>query len=441
MPEPAELITIDRLKAICPRAEGDILEAIVTAAPSALPAAGLDDPIHIAHFIAQIAAETGGLRRLDEDLFYTTTTQLHKIFPSKFRSLDAAKPYLRDPEKLANFVYKGRIGNKEPGDGWLYRGSGLIQLTGRANFAKVGKLVGMDLEGHPELARHADSALQVALGYWTKNNINRVAGAAGVDTVKAVTRLINPALAGLADREAYFKKAIKVLAPPGAPAPSVGKEAAKAEPRKAKAKPMGLAAREPAPAPAAPPSPAVAPPTAPELSGPQWTSRFPTSRDIADLEPDFARDVTGFIDALKAAGAHVDISATYRPKERAYLMHWCWLVAKRQANPAQVPPMKGVAILWDHGSLPKSCAAAQKMVDAYGMAFVAALNSRHTERRAVDMTISWSGPLPIKQKDGSTVKITTQPRNGSNRQLVAVGAGYGVIKLITDPPHWSDDGR
>jgi hypothetical protein len=57
------------------------------------------------------------------------------------------------------------------------------------------------------------------------------------------------------------------------------------------------------------------------------------------------------------------------------------------------------------------------------------------------MTISWSRTLSIKKKDGTTVNIATQPRNGGNPQLVAVGAGYGVIKLVSDPPHWSDDGR
>ena len=57
------------------------------------------------------------------------------------------------------------------------------------------------------------------------------------------------------------------------------------------------------------------------------------------------------------------------------------------------------------------------------------------------MTISWSGSLSIRQQDGSSRRIDSQPRNGSNRELVAVGAGYGVFKLASHPPHWSDDGR
>jgi putative chitinase len=100
MPEPANLITVERIKAVCPKADAGILEAIVTAAPVAIPAAGLADPIRLSHFIAQIAAETGGLVRLDENLVYTTSARLMKVFPRRFKSAAAATPYLRSPEKL-----------------------------------------------------------------------------------------------------------------------------------------------------------------------------------------------------------------------------------------------------------------------------------------------------------------------------------------------------
>jgi hypothetical protein len=89
--------------------------------------------------------------------------------------------------------------------------------------------------------------------------------------------------------------------------------------------------------------------------------------------------------------------------------------------------------------LAKPKAAARQMVAASGMVQIAALNSRHTDRRAIDMTPSWSGNLSIKRSDGSTKTIAGQPRNGGNRELIAVGAGYRLVKLITDPPHWSED--
>jgi hypothetical protein len=112
-----------------------------------------------------------------------------------------------------------------------------------------------------------------------------------------------------------------------------------------------------------------------------------------------------------------------------------------------VPPRPGVDIVWLHTTAPgqpdlaRSKAAAEAMVNGYGIVFKPALTSRHTEGRAIDMTISWSGSLTIAGADGSSSTIVSTPRNGSNPELQAVGRSYGVIKLRTDPPHWSSDGR
>ena len=135
------------------------------------------------------------------------------------------------------------------------------------------------------------------------------------------------------------------------------------------------------------------------------------------------------------------ISATLRPKQRAFLMHWAWKIAKGAVDPVEVPPMEGVGICWVHSSAPKSVTAARQMVRAFGMVQVAALNSRHIDGKAVDMTIAWTGRLSIDGTDGVKVQIADGPRNGSNPRLITLGHGYKVIKLVTDPPHWSDDGR
>jgi predicted chitinase len=118
MPTELNPVTADRVRAVCPNADGGIIEAIVTGAPSALPAAGLNDPVRISHFFAQIATETGGLRRLDENLNYTIVKRLREILRSKFKTDDSARGYIRNPERLANFVYAGRNGNSKPDDGW-----------------------------------------------------------------------------------------------------------------------------------------------------------------------------------------------------------------------------------------------------------------------------------------------------------------------------------
>lgn len=97
-----------------------------------------------------------------------------------------------------------------------------------------------------------------------------------------------------------------------------------------------------------------------ELSGSQWVSRFPTGTSTNELTPMFRRNVDDFIAAIQAAGGSVRISASYRPKERAYLMHYAAAIANGSIIPARVPSMAGVDIEWDHGSIEKSRSAGGK---------------------------------------------------------------------------------
>ena len=179
-----------------------------------------------------------------------------------------------------------------------------------------------------------------------------------------------------------------------------------------------------------------------EPSGPQWCPRFPGSTSPADLLPDFRDDVRAFISQMQDGGASVTISATFRPPQRAYLMHWCWLIAREGADPASVPPMAGVAIDWTHDANDSAArAAAEAMVLGYAIRFEPSLTSRHTERRAIDMTVAWQGALTLTDFNGQRRVIASTPRDGTNPDLAAVGKTFGVIKLAADPPHWSDDGH
>jgi hypothetical protein len=178
-----------------------------------------------------------------------------------------------------------------------------------------------------------------------------------------------------------------------------------------------------------------------ELSGPQWCARYPSSKLTSDLLPDFRDRVDAFLSVLKNAGARVSIGDTYRPPERAYLMHWCCMIADSGQDPSAVPAMAAVDIVWAHDSISDSRSAAAAMKHGYAIRFPAALTSRHTQRRAIDMTISWQGTLTIVDFDGQTHPIANGPRNGSNPDLISVGKSFGVIKLVSDPPHWSDDGH
>ena len=195
------------------------------------------------------------------------------------------------------------------------------------------------------------------------------------------------------------------------------------------------------------------PSPAPEPSGRAWVARFPTSASVADCAQPFRDNLTAFLAALAAAGASVNIAATLRPKQRAYLMHWCWSIVKQKTDPRSIAPLDGVPIAWAHvdaqGNFDPiaSVAAAEDMVEAYGMQglnVAPALASNHIAGTAVDMAISWPGTLTINKRDGTPVQIASLPRSGMNPDLKTVGATYGVIKFVggaSDMPHWSADGH
>jgi hypothetical protein len=129
------------------------------------------------------------------------------------------------------------------------------------------------------------------------------------------------------------------------------------------------------------------------------------------------------------------------------LIHWCWNLNKRKVKASKIPPLNGVFIEWDHGDEENSIKAANEMVLAFGIHKLQtkpALRSRHTERKAIDMTITWSGTLVIKDAAGLIIPINTEPRTGMNKQLHDIGKTYRVIKYWDGPkdkPHWSIDGR
>ena len=177
------------------------------------------------------------------------------------------------------------------------------------------------------------------------------------------------------------------------------------------------------------------------LSGAAWwhanQPKFPNSNKLVDLVPPFRENAVRFTDALAAAGASVSIASTLRHPSRAYLMHFCWKIAKNLIAPGAVPPRAGVNIVWDHGDLARSRKAAGEMVGLFGMKFIAALNSNHIAGEAIDMTISWNGTLNIVDATGKIHAIGA-PRNGAdNAALHRVGATYGCRKLVNDKPHWS----
>lgn len=188
-----------------------------------------------------------------------------------------------------------------------------------------------------------------------------------------------------------------------------------------------------------------------EKSGRYWVAwangHATNSKDISALSPAFKANVEAFIQALKAAGATVTVTATVRNAKRAYLFHWCWMIAQGKVEPAKADAMQGVDIQWDHGNPKKSKAGAQEMVDGFALAVPPAstnppaLTSNHIAGNAIDMMIIWKNTIKVKKKDGVEVEIAYQSNPNTNTKLHEVGESYGVKKLKTDRPHWSYNGR
>ena len=181
-----------------------------------------------------------------------------------------------------------------------------------------------------------------------------------------------------------------------------------------------------------------------QLSGAAWwranQAAFPNSAEVSALEPAFAARVTAFLGALRTAGASVEVSATRRNKIRAYLMHYSWRVAKGDVRPAEVPGEPGCSIVWNHGDDARSLRGAKEMVDLFGIVFQPSLTSRHILGLAIDMTIDWAGAVKVRNAAGNEVSLSSTS-DGTNTALHGVGASYGVFKLVSDPPHWSDNGH
>jgi putative chitinase len=180
------------LRAIAPRGKRWIIAGLADAMPRAIEIAALDTPRRLAHFLAQLAHESDG--------FATTV------------------------EYASGAAYEGRrdLGNTQPGDGKRFKGRGLIQLTGRANYQKFGKIIGVNLISDPDFAAKFPWAALTAAVYWRDRALNADADA---DDIRGVTKKINGGYNGLAQRAAYLKAAKRALAASASAAPAAPAEA------------------------------------------------------------------------------------------------------------------------------------------------------------------------------------------------------------------------
>jgi putative chitinase len=166
----------------------------------------INTPKRQACFIGQCMHESGGFKHLSENLNYSAIA-LMRIWPSRFPDMDTAEKYERNPEKIASKVYAGRMGNTTPEEAAMYIGRGLIQLTGKENYANCGFGIGVDLLSHPDLLSTPKYAALSAGWYWNKKGLNAL-----VDDIETMTKRINGGTIGLDDRKAKINMCLNALA-------------------------------------------------------------------------------------------------------------------------------------------------------------------------------------------------------------------------------------
>jgi putative chitinase len=174
-----------------------------------LPNYEITSVLRASAFIAQCAHESARFARTTENLNYKPES-LRRVFPKYFPTDALANQYGRKPEMIANRVYANRMGNgpEESGDGWQYKGRGLIQLTGKNNYTLFAESTGMQLEDVPDYLETFTGAVQSACWFWNTNNLNKWADNSDIVTL---TKRINGGTHGLDDRKQLYTLALSVL--------------------------------------------------------------------------------------------------------------------------------------------------------------------------------------------------------------------------------------
>jgi putative chitinase len=165
----------------------------------------INTPDRIAGFLSQVAHESAGFTATSENLNYSAES-LCRVWPSRFNA-DNCQEYARNPEKIANKAYCDRMGNGDEasGDGWKYRGKGLIQLTGKDNYTRFAADTGVDAVENPELLAQPEMAALSAGWFWSTNGLNALADS---KDVVAMTKRINGGTHGLADRQSKYSSVV-----------------------------------------------------------------------------------------------------------------------------------------------------------------------------------------------------------------------------------------
>lgn len=174
-----------------------------------LPDFNINTPKRVAAFLSQTAHESQNYTRLTENLNYSAK-RLMEVWPKRFPNLTIANQYAKNPEKLGSFVYGNRLGNGPPetGDGYRYRGRGLIQLTGKSNYQEFADFIEVSLEEVVDYLETYDGAVHSACWFWQKNKLNSLSD---VVDLRNLTIKINGGVNGLDDRINRYHNCLRAL--------------------------------------------------------------------------------------------------------------------------------------------------------------------------------------------------------------------------------------
>ncbi len=207
-------ITSETLRKIYPLSKN--INRYLGALNMSMQECGIDTVDRIRAFLAQVGHESSQLNTVEENLNYSAQG-LRKIFPKYFPTQKEALAFARNPERIANRVYANRMGNgsEESGDGWTFRGRGLIQITGRDNYSYMSSLMGKDLTIWPDALLLPLDACRSAALWWKANGLNALAdklsGSGERKTFEAITKRVNGGLNGIDDRWEIYQRAKAVI--------------------------------------------------------------------------------------------------------------------------------------------------------------------------------------------------------------------------------------
>ena len=192
--------------------KGHVPDTVIAQIPAVIEKFKINTPLRLCHFLSQCGHESGNFKVVNENLHYGASGLLG-IFKKYFPTEAKAKEYERKPEKIANLVYGGRMGNgpEASGDGFKFRGRGYIQLTGKDNYAAFDKVVDESIVDNPDLVATKYPLLSAAW-FWDSRGLNTLSDKGATDTdVTAITKKVNGGTIGLEDRIKHFKEFYSLL--------------------------------------------------------------------------------------------------------------------------------------------------------------------------------------------------------------------------------------